>query len=354
MQTARGWLTTRPAAGVVLGVVLGMVLQRLLGLSYMLHTEFVPLDPDARFDRTPHSVDPSTVLVKPYDSAAVAANWARTTSCKSVDTAAMYNWDELGGEHSVERTCHFTRSKMFGPPDPTQIAETVHTPGTVNGTLVLLDLYTEYGILSSKRGGSMLAIYRAGGHLKGDSASGDHYVFMPRSEIVSIECVGQALDAAAAARGCGATHLPLKPDSRDSHVYSSNIWCMGAEPHRGMEFAFDSHGTLYDAEYLLSNVEKNERMAKHGMYVHDAMRSLCFAPFNGVPAMVFDTPHIQAQLTACYGEDYLTPHPGRKYPDLFHTLLAKRGDLASFEDVPTRTKTDPVYMYRSHRPGSEL
>ena len=320
--------------------------------TQLLDAAFPSLRGDHPIHRLPErSADQpnQTFNVPAFDPNIIAENWRKYTSCSIADVETGYPSD-LGGVSTTRRICHFSSSQAFGPPDNSQIEQNLFGPAAVASN-VLLDLYTQFGILNSKRAGSLLGTFRAGGHLKGDGATGDHFLFLPEFKKFgrekSLDCAHEAYEFVAKQHGCvvGKLYVAWPEVTKDA---------MGASLYCGR---YESHGTVYTAQSLLFDVDKNERLAKYGIFIHDAMRSLCFAEFNGVPAMVFDSPHIQMMLAAGYGEDFLIPMHGKKQrlPEWFNTL-SKNEYVDSFQTVnnlmdPHTLKLykgpDPLYMFRS-------
>jgi hypothetical protein len=298
---------------------------------------------------TGQSVANDSFILPTFDVSNIAANWRKHTSCSIDDVEKGYPSD-LGGVSTKCRICHFASSQAFGPPDKNQIEENLSGPARV-ATTVLLDLYTQFGILSSKRAGSLLGIFRAGGHLKGDGATGDHYLFLPVfsqfGREKSLACAHEAYSFVAKQHGCTVGKLYVAWPQVSMDAMGASLYCD----------RYDSHGTVYTAQSLLFDVDKNEMLAKYGIYIHDALRSLCFAPFNGIHAMSFDSPHVQTMLAAGYGENYLVPIPGKKQslPDWL-TDLSQNEYRKSYQDLnnlmdPHEVKLyngpDPLYMFRS-------
>ena len=186
----------------------------------------------------PQAANPLALVTPPrLDIETVTANWRIHTSCNVADVHTIYP-DEL--EVGVaSRWCHFATSRAFGVQDTSQIW---HIPGAVNATRTLLDVYEMFGILSSVRGGSMLGLFRAGGHLKGDDNTGDHYMFYPNPGEVTMACVQDGISRAAYRHNCKFTAIEPWRDA----FKGGDLECEG----------YTSHGTVYTAEHLLFDTEK--------------------------------------------------------------------------------------------------
>ena len=333
----------RPALLVMLGFAVGAWHSSDVNFNLLSPSERPPLQLPARQAAVEAGGPPAPEKALPFElpllnATRAAANWRRLTTCRPPAQGLGYP-TELGGVSNMARHCHFSTSAAFGAPDPQQIARSA--PPRAQVTQVLGDLYYELGILSSKRAGSMLGLYRAGGYLKGDDGTGDHFLFLPDATAATLDCVSAAVDAVARRRNCTFGGFSPFHDALNCDVSCT----VGGH-------AFTSHGTCYTARYLLYDVDKNERLAKYGVYVHDALRSLCFAPYDGVPAMVFDTPHVQALLSAQYGDDFLTPNPKKKnavpkWMLATNKYVREYQTLDNYMDPHTkRTSGGPSYLFR--------
>jgi hypothetical protein len=166
-------------------------------------------------------------------------------------------------------------------------------------TRLLLDLFLEYGIIGMKRGGSMLGLYREGGTLQDDREDADHFFFLPKRDVIPPEYVYILIRDIAKRNGC-----TLKSyDKQWGDAFRCDIQC-GVGTNDGQ---ITSHGIAYYSEYLLYDCEKTMLLANYGINIHSALRSLCVAPYDDAYALSFDSPHIERQLSAVYGEDFMTP-----------------------------------------------
>jgi len=257
-------------------------------------------------------------------------NW-KTAGC--LLTTAPLETDLYHKDMGVEnfaRSCHFT-SDFFQGADP---SGRIKTPISMDASKVLYDLFDLYGILSSKRAGSLLGIYRSAGHLKGDSRTDDHYIFLPNTTTIPSQCIKDVINDVA-------INHSMKSEPHFKAYFDGyegvDLWGDG----------FRSHGTAFDANYLFLDHKKNEKLARYGIYLHDAMRSLCFASFDGILSMTFDTPHIQAQLRH-YGDDFLIPRPGHKVSQVLKEKYKK--GLVDLSNLVVEEPSDKnvIYSKRFH------
>jgi hypothetical protein len=255
-----------------------------------------------------------------FDQDRIIQNWNNT--CPNLDIKNMADLYPASLHiNQFARECDFNDT-FFGK---VHYEGAVYVQEAVRLGKLLYDLYFDYGIITSKRAGSLLGAYRSNGHLGNDSFTGDHFWFYPNMNTVSTECLQSILQMVAEKHDCVTDPIFLKKDDWNRN----DIKCG----------EYESHGKVYEAKYLFLDQQKNEELARYNIYLHDAMKSLCFSDFNGIKTLMFDTPHIQMMLKSSYGDDFLTPQ-AKTWSTWFSEKFFGSQDLTNFKVPKWREKKD--------------